>query len=51
MNIRVRTVLKQEESNCTKRKCNANIDSITWHEKMERKWHESFDEEPTLDLL
>ena len=33
MNIRARTVLKQEESNCKKRKCNVNMDSITFQRK------------------
>ena len=43
MNIRVRTVFKLEESNCKKRRCNANLDSVTWNEKMALKWHKNFD--------
>ena len=45
-NIRVRNVLKQEESNCKKRKCHVNLDSITFQWKS----HESSIKKSTFHL-
>ena len=45
-NIRVRTVPKQERSNCKKRKCHVNLDSVTGH----RKSHENFNKKINFRL-